>query len=62
MESDGWFERPVNLFGPCYAETYVMSKTVEKCVKNITPSVDPKLNIVRFKVCIGDLTNSNVLV
>ena len=38
-----------------------MSKiTMEKCVKNITPSVDPNLNIVRFKVCIEDLTNSNV--
>ena len=26
-----------------------------------TPSEDPHLNIVRFKVCIGDLTNSNFL-
>ena len=38
-----------------------MSKTMEKSVKNITPSEDPHLNIVRFKVCIGDLTNSNFL-
>ena len=37
-------------------------KTMEKRVKNITPSVDPNLNIVRFKVCVGDLTNSNVLI
>ena len=67
---------------------WVMPKrTMEKCVKNITPSVDVNLHIsgasklastyftlfyrsvhllytgiVRFKVCIGDLTNGNVLI
>ena len=38
-----------------------MSNTMEKLVKNI-PSVDPNLKIVRFKVCIGDLTGSDVLI
>ena len=37
-------------------------KQWKKCVKNITPSVDVNLHIVRFKVCIGDLTNGNVLI
>ena len=37
-------------------------KLWKKCVKNITPSVDPNLNIVRFKVCIGELTNSDVAI
>ena len=39
-----------------------MSKTMEKMRQNITPSVDVNLHIVRFKVCIGDLTNGNVLI
>ena len=38
-----------------------MSNTMEKFVKDI-PSVDPNLKIVRFKVCIGDLTGSDVLI
>ena len=37
-------------------------KLWKKCVKNIKPSVDVNLHIVRFKVCIGDLTNGNVLI
>ena len=42
---------------------WVMPKrTMEKCVKNITPSVDVNLHIVRFEVYIGDLTNGNVLI
>ena len=37
-------------------------RTTGKLPRNITPSVDPDLNIVRIKVCIGDLTNSRVLI
>ena len=33
----------------------------KKFVKNI-PTVDPNLKIVTFKVCIGDLSGSDVLI
>ena len=29
-----------------------MSKTMEKCVNNIILSVDPNLDMMKFKVCI----------
>ena len=45
------------LIGSCYAETNYV-KNYGKKRQNIIPSADPNLNIVRFKVCIGDLTNN----
>ena len=78
-------------FGHVMPKRTLKNNYGNKCVKNITPSVDPKLNMgsplsyhtlifdlmssrnmylynayiythILFKVCIGDLPNSNVLI
>ena len=39
-----------------------MSKTMEKYVNNIILFVEATVNMMKFKVCKGDLTNSYVLI
>ena len=39
-----------------------MSKTMEKYVINIILFVEATVNMMKFKVCKGDLTNSYVLI
>ena len=39
-----------------------MSKTMEKYVNNIILFVEAAVNMIKFKVCKGDLTNSYVLI
>ena len=38
----------------------IMSKTMEKMCQKYNITIDPNLQKVRFKVCIEDLTNSDV--